>query len=131
MAGRYAYPRTSRLLRGWQYDLVFRTGRRAQGELVRLLFVEAPDGLTRVGAAVGKRQGKAHVRSRGRRIIREGVRRLLPWMADSRIWFVVLLRRRGLTARADAIYFDLERLLRERGFLAPDFPGAVWNAGEE
>ena len=44
-----------RLKKGWEYDYVFRTGSRFKGELVRLLFVEAPDDRTRIGLAVGKR----------------------------------------------------------------------------
>ena len=95
-----------------------------------MLFVEAPDGLTRIGAAVGKRQGKAHVRSRGRRVIRESVRRLLPWMQQG-LWIVVLLRSRDLTSGADEIYRDLVRVFQEKGFFSPDFPGPRWDPGED
>ena len=38
---RFGFSRALRLKRGWEFDLVFRTGRRAHGELVRL-GAEAP-----------------------------------------------------------------------------------------
>lgn len=97
---------------------------------MRLLFVEAPDGTTRVGAAVGKRQGKAYVRSRGRRVIRESVRRLLPWTRQG-IWVVVLLGSQGLTAGAREIHQDMARLFMEKGFLSQEFPGPDWDPGED
>ena len=56
---RFGFSRDLRLKRGWEFDLVFRTGRRAHGELVRLFFVERPDEPTRVGVTVGRKVGKA------------------------------------------------------------------------
>lgn len=130
MALRFGFPRTSRLLHGWQFDLVFRTGRRVQGELVRLLFVDAPDGVTRIGVAVGKRQGKSFRRNRGRRLLREAIRRLLPWIRPG-LWVMLTLRTAGLEAGGVAVYEDLARLLRSRGFLTEDFPGPSWTPWEE
>ncbi|MDD4365526.1 MAG: ribonuclease P protein component [Synergistales bacterium] len=129
MALRFGFPRTSRLIQGWQFDLAFRTGRRVQGELVRLLFLEAPDGKTRVGVAVGKRQGKAALRSRGRRVLREAMRRLLPWLRPG-VWIVVTLRTSGLAASAVSLYGELACLLEGRGLLTDDFPGASWTPWE-
>ena len=91
-----------------------------------MLFVEAPDGRTRIGFAVGKRQGKSHERNRGRRILREGVRRLLPWMKDG-VWVVAALRSRGMAAGADEIYLNLAGLLAGRGFMVEEWPGPDWN----
>ena len=130
MAPHFGFPRTSRLLHGWQFDLVFRTGRRVQCELVRWLFLEAPDGTTRIGMAVGKKQGKSFRRNRGRRLLREGVRRIVPWLRPG-LWFVLTLRSAGLEAGGVEVYEDLARLLRARGFLAEDFPGVDWTPWEE
>ena len=94
------------------------------------MFVEAPDGRTRVGFAVGKRQGKSHERNRGRRILKEGFRRLLPWMRDG-VWIVAALRRVGMTAGAREIYSDLAELLRGRGIMVEEWPGLDWNCTEK
>jgi ribonuclease P protein component len=96
---------------------------------VRLLFLEAPDGRTRVGFAVGKRQGKSHERNRGRRILKEGFRRLLTWMKEG-VWVVASLRSGGMTAGAGEVYYDLARLLGGRGMLAGCWPGPDWECTE-
>ncbi|MDD2453752.1 MAG: ribonuclease P protein component [Synergistaceae bacterium] len=124
------FPRSSRLQRGWEYDLVFRTGKRLKGELVRLLFMEAPDGVTRIGFAVGRRQGKSHERNRGRRILRESFRRVLPWLNQG-LWIVSSLRSAGLKANAREVYFDIARVLSSRGLLAEGWSGPNWEYPEE
>ena len=118
------------LKKGWEFDLVFRTGLRVQGELVRLLFLRTPGGGLRVGYAVGKRQGRAHVRVRGRRILREAFRRLSPWVVPD-VALVLSLRERGLASDARRVFKDMAALFRRRGLLtdaweAPD--DADWNA---
>lgn len=97
---------------------------------MRLLFLEAPDGRTRVGFAVGKRQGKSHERNRGRRILKEGFRRLLPWMKDG-VWVIASLRSGGMTAGARDVYYDLARALGNRGIMAGGWPGPDWNCTED
>ena len=76
----FGFSSAVRLRRGWQFDLVFRTGRRETGELVRLFFVERPSDPTMVGVTVGKKMAMAAKRTRGRRMLRESFRRLLPWL---------------------------------------------------
>ena len=97
---------------------------------MRLLFLEVPDSPVRIGLAVGKKQGASHERNRGRRILKEGFRRLRPWMKDG-FWFVASLRDQGMTANAREIYSDLARLLFRSAFLRSDWPGANWDAPEE
>jgi ribonuclease P protein component len=114
-----------RLKKGWEYDHVFRTGSRFKGELVRLLFVNAPDGKTRIGLAVGKRQGPASVRNRGRRVLKESIRRLLPWIKGS-WWCVFSLRTSGLEANAHEVYDDMVKILGHVGLLDESWPDNPW-----
>jgi len=118
--------------KGWEFDVIFRTGLRVQGELVRLLFLkktgtqplEEQTGV-RVGYAVGKRQGKAHVRNRGKRILREAFWRLSPWVLPS-VSLIASLKDKALSAKADEIYYDMAKVLKKAGLLKIDWPGAKW-----
>jgi ribonuclease P protein component len=112
--------------KGWEFDLIFRTGLRVQGELVRLLFLRKTDGAeARVGYAVGKRQGKAHVRNRGKRILREAFRRLRPWVRPG-VTLVASLKDRALLSKTPEIYRDMARILLKHGLLNSDWPGCEW-----
>jgi len=93
---------------------------------VRLLFMKAEDGRTRIGFAVGKRQGKSHDRNRGRRILKEGCRRLYPWIRKE-IWIVAGLSSAGMRAGSAEVYKELARLLEEGGLLDQEWPGANWD----
>ncbi len=117
----FRFPASLRLKKGWEFDLVFRTGRRVKGELVRLLFLDAGEGPPKLGAAVGKRQGSSVVRSRGRRILREAFRVCRPWMKDG-VWIVAMLRSAGLKAGTGEIYADMVALLKKEEILKPGFP---------
>lgn len=114
-----------RLKRGWQFDLVFRTGRRETGDLVRLFFVDAPDSPALIGVTVGRKIAKATRRVRGRRMLRESFRRLLPWIKDG-VWIVGSLRESALDLSAPDVYLDIVHSMKRRGLLKADFPGADW-----
>jgi ribonuclease P protein component len=92
---------------------------------VRLLFAPGPDGATRFGLAVGGRQGGSADRNRGKRILREAVRRLRPWTRKG-IWMVVMLTDMGLKANAREVYEEMAKLCRESGLLADEWPGLQW-----
>ncbi len=80
--------------------------------------------------AVGRKQGKSHVRNRGRRVLREGARRLLPWVREG-VWIILSLRSAGLTANARDVYMDLAAVLSREGLLTLDWPGPNWNCPNE
>ena len=111
-------PRVLKLKKGREFDLIFRTGIRINGELVRLLYLEdkSDTGTVKFGCAVGKRQGKAHVRVRGRRILREAFRHLADKLTPG-ISLVLGLKNQGLSAKTQDIQRDLESLLRRRRLL--------------
>lgn len=122
-----------RLKNGWQFDLIFRTGRRETGDLVRILFIDSPGSRLLVGVAVGRKIAGAAGRARGRRLLRESFRRLVPWIRDE-VWIIGSLREKALDRPAHEVYFDLACSLKRRGLLTPEFPGANWNvdkAGSE
>ena len=105
-----------KLRKGWEFDTIFRTGIRTNGELVRLLFVREDADTVKFGVAVGKRQGKAHVRVRGRRILREAFRHLSGRITPG-ISLVLSLKNEGLDAKSQDIERDLEKLFRRRKLL--------------
>ena len=116
------------LRKGREFDLIFRTGLRVQGDLVRLLFLRSPGQIgPRVGYAVGKRQGKAHVRNRGRRILREAFRRLAPWVTSD-VTLVLSLKDRALDASSVAVWHDMTRVLRHQGLLLDGWDRADWDS---
>jgi len=115
-ATRFGYPAEIRLKKAWQYDLIFRTGRRRNGALVRLLFLEVPGKKALVGMAVGKRQGNAVTRNRGKRILKEAVRKTYPLIKEG-YWIVFSLQKRGLSAKTQEVQRDLVKLLSQEGML--------------
>jgi ribonuclease P protein component len=123
----FGFSSQARLKSSWQFDLVFRTGRRETGELVRLLFLERPNEPTLFGVTVSKKIANAVKRVRGRRILREAFRRLRPWTKDG-VWVIASLRENALGASAKEIYSDIARSMKRRGLMAADWPGPDWNA---
>lgn len=121
----FSWPASIRLKQGWEYDTLFRTGSRLKGRLVRLLFIQAPDGKTRFAMAVGKKMGNACVRVRGRRVLREAARRLYPWVREG-YWFALMLSNKGISANARDVYRDLGTVLKRNGMMKDDWP-AVWH----
>lgn len=102
--------------------MIFRTGKRINGELVRILYLNLnpdKDGNNegvRFGCAVGKRQGKAHVRNRGRRILREAFRALSERIKPG-ISIILTLKDKGLTSKTPEILQELEKLLSRKKLL--------------
>jgi ribonuclease P protein component len=108
----------------WEFDAVFRAGRQLKGDLVRIRFLYR-DSETKVGVAVGKKIAPAVGRSRGRRILRESLRRLLPWLRDG-VWLVATLQEHALGRDAVSVYYDTAATLKRAGLLKKDWNGADW-----
>ena len=122
----FGFSSAGRLKKGWQFDFVFRTGRRDSGALVRLLYVTKAEGPAQAGVAVGKKIACGAQRVRGRSVLREAARRLLPGVKDG-VWFVASLRENGREANARDVYYDLAACMKRRGLLTKDWPGADWS----
>lgn len=106
-----------RLAKGKQFEAVYNKGRSWSNNLVVLRALPNDLGLTRYGFAVGKRLGKAVVRNRVRRLLREGVR-LMPTKDG---WDLVFIARQ---AAVEADYHNLrtaiEELLSRARILGPE-----------
>jgi len=126
----FGFSSAVRLKHGWQFDLVFRTGRREKGELVRLLFVERPGDPPLIGVTVGRKTANASRRTRGRRMMREAFRRLLPWIKDG-VWIIASLREKALERSSRDVYMDIACSLKRRGLMKHDWPGFDWDADKE
>lgn len=124
----FSLPSSRRLKNQREFDAVFRAGRTLKGELVRICYLYR-DGGTLVGVAVGKKIAGAVARARGRRILRESIRRLLPWLKEG-IWLVVSLREKGLGSDAVAVYYETAGLLEKSGMLSDGWNGADWRADD-
>jgi ribonuclease P protein component len=126
---RFSFGPNARLKKGWEFDAVFRTGRQQRGELVRLYFLRGQGGPTRVGLAVGKKIAGAAGRSRGRRVLRESARRLLPWIEDG-AWIVLSLRERALDSGAVSVYADIASSLKRAGLIGSGWDGPNWQVDD-
>jgi len=126
----FPFPKTRRILKGWEYDKVFRTGARVKGRLVRLLYLREGEGFSRVGVVAGKRQGGAVFRNRSKRKLREAVRRILPWIEDGYL-IVVSLTHTGYASSAKEIYMDMACSMSKSGLLNPSYESFRWDIDRE
>jgi ribonuclease P protein component len=124
----FPFASSARLKNSWEFDAVFRAGRQSKGELVRIRFLYR-DSKTKVGVAVGKKIAPAVGRARGRRVLREALRRLLPWIKDG-VWLVAALREHALERDAAAVYYDAAATLKRAGLLKKDWNGADWRVDD-
>ena len=62
---------------------------------------------------MSKHQGKAHVRNRGKRILREAMREILKNYEIYPCKIILLLKNKALGSKTQEIYLELERLIRK------------------
>ena len=127
-AASFPFASSMRLKNSWEFDAVFRTGRQLKGELVRIYYLYR-DSDTKVGAAAGKRIGSAAKRVRGRRMIRETLRRIMPWIKEG-VWLVISLRECALESDAVSIYYETAGLLERAKLLSDYWNGADWRVDD-
>jgi ribonuclease P protein component len=92
-----AFPKTRRLVSNRQFKAVLDHGRRAGNSLLTLYVAENDRGRPRLGISVGKASGKAVVRNRLKRLLREAFRQsqdLLPPSFDYLLMISPSLSRR-------------------------------------
>jgi ribonuclease P protein component len=133
---KYSLTKTIRLKKSWEFNDVFRTGFRIHGSLVRLLFLkenthneQSSSNIrnSRVGFAVGKKQCNSCGRNRGKRIMREAMRRLMPFVTLG-LSIVATLNDAAINSKASAVdvYLDSARILEKRGLLAKEWRHTKW-----
>ncbi len=103
--------RCERLRLKRDFDRVFELGRSVAEDFMRVVYVENQRGMRRIGIVVRKRIGKAHVRNRLKRLVREAYRKnkgIFPEGVD-----MVFIYRTAVADRAKLLKLhDVERVLR-------------------
>ena len=89
-----------RLRRGADYRRVLRRGLRLAGPSFVMVACPAEGSTSRLGLTVSRRVGRAVVRNRARRLLRESFRRL-PVVGDQ-AWDLVLIPKPGIVGRSQA-----------------------------
>jgi ribonuclease P protein component len=93
---------------------------RFRGKFCLLLVLARPGELTRFGFITSRRSlGCAVRRNRGRRRLREIVRRRFPRMPQQGYWIVVIAYRAVLDAGHQELASEVEQLLAQAGALSP------------
>lgn len=74
MTSSYNFPRSARLVQSSQFGRVYRSGLRCKYFPLYVRALPREDGESRLGLAIGRKTGKAVVRNRWKRAIREAFR---------------------------------------------------------
>jgi len=112
MPGRYSFPKRVRLLRSTDFRKVYDEGSRFSGPLFAAFCLRGgAEEASRIGFTVPRALGKAAVRNRIRRRVREAVRLRLDRLSSS--WSIVINpRSRSLDAPAAELEREVERLFQ-------------------
>lgn len=123
------------LTRNYEYQRVYGRGKYASSRTLVVYVLPNRTGARRVGITTSRKVGKAVVRNRIRRLIRENMRDLYPSLPDGRD-IVIVARKADLTATCASVGRELRALFVRLGLLAsrsakPESPGEQATAGEE
>lgn len=130
---RYTFSRSERLRKSSDFDRVYSSGKRSTSSTLTVIFDVSPAGATRVGLSVGRRIGKAVVRNRVKRLLREAFR--LNKNRVKKGHDIILVARKGVEElnfrEVEAQVMDL---FGRGGLLVPETeeskgPGPAPNAG--
>lgn len=91
---RYTFSRPDRLRKAADFDRVYSRGKRLASSELKLIFASSPAGTTRLGLSVSRRIGKAVVRNRVKRLLREAFR--LNKHQVKKGYDILLVARRGV-----------------------------------
>ncbi len=105
--------RTVSLKKNAQFQAVYRRGKSQANAHLALLYLRRPE--LKVGISVSKKVGKAHVRNRVKRRIRECVRPLLPSLRKGH--YVIVARSAAGRDDFSTIARALDQLLRRHRLL--------------
>jgi len=107
-----------RLRRSADFELVMRAGARRRSRCLAIYFFTNSLGRSRIGFSVGRGLGKAVVRNRVRRLMREVARRDLSQIVPG--WDIVLVARRAaVVATFSEIQNEIRFLLNWAGLWRP------------
>ena len=121
---RLTFSRSERLRRAADFDRVYSNGKRVAAVSLLLIFCSSPSQTTRLGVSVGRKIGKAVVRNRVKRLLRECFR--LNKHKIKKGYDILLVARKGVEelkfAQVEGLVLDLFRrggLLVEEGGNSP------------
>lgn len=113
-----AFPKSRRLTRPSEFDLVKKNGRVQRGRFVLLSVLETNDGARfRAGFITSRAVGSAVVRNRVRRRLREIVRKRQREILDGN-WIVTIARTSAATASYQELEAEWLRLAKRASILA-------------
>ena len=116
---RFAFPKGHRLTRPAEFERIKKNGRVERGRLLVLSVVSVNDAKPfRAGFVTSRALGRAVVRNRVRRRLREIVRRHQHEIID-RTWFVTVARLNAATASYQQLEAEWLRLAGRASILAP------------
>jgi ribonuclease P protein component len=108
------FPKEERVRRSAEFTRILQEGKRHPGRFLYAFWIPdgAPPAVNRVGVAVGKRLGKAAVRSRLKRRIREAYRRKKRELPCRGLAIIFRASRHAVGRSSRDIEADVEMLLR-------------------